>query len=286
MSLSDDGGYGGDGHRGSETGQTRTRLPDNDGDIYGSGRRPRAGMSSRNLVTIVGVIVLLLAAIAFANRGGSGNSETPPATPPRTPATPSPPPPPAPSRPPARTAASPRASPRRSRGRSRRRRIMRWRWLQHGHVQARQAARDRRAVYAPSVAAARKNKLDEAYSTALPQAGSASSANGSARPGNDLRFAHHPRRHEDRERSRATRPRVEVWYTGLFGTRRRRSTEPRHGELVHDHHEAAVDRRGLEGRGLHAEGRPRSGQRGQAAASAARTSPRRSKAYGGFTYAR
>ncbi|MFF8787224.1 hypothetical protein [Streptomyces sp. NPDC015125] len=77
MSLSDDGGYGGDGHRGPETGQTRTRLPDSDGDIYGSGRRPRAGMSSRNLVTIVGVIVLLLAAIAFANRGGSGNSETP-----------------------------------------------------------------------------------------------------------------------------------------------------------------------------------------------------------------
>ncbi|MEU5214117.1 hypothetical protein [Streptomyces sp. NPDC020742] len=77
MSLSDDGGYGGDGHRGSGTGQTRTRLPDNEGDLYGSGRRPRAGMSSRNLVTIVGVIVLLLAAIAFANRGGSGNNESP-----------------------------------------------------------------------------------------------------------------------------------------------------------------------------------------------------------------
>ncbi|MER0481820.1 hypothetical protein ABR737_26385 [Streptomyces sp. Edi2] len=77
MSLSDDGGYGGDGHRGPETGQTRTRLPGSDSDLYGSGRRPRAGMSSRNLVTIVGVIVLLLAAIAFANRGGSGNSETP-----------------------------------------------------------------------------------------------------------------------------------------------------------------------------------------------------------------
>ncbi|MEU8999744.1 hypothetical protein AB0C95_33845 [Streptomyces caniferus] len=83
MSLSDDGGYGGDGHRGSETGQTRTRLPDNDGDLYGSGRRPRAGMSSRNLVTIVGVVVLLLAAIAFANRGGSGNSETPSADSPK-----------------------------------------------------------------------------------------------------------------------------------------------------------------------------------------------------------
>ena len=76
MSLSDDGGYGGD-HRGSETGQTRTRLPDGDNDAYGTGRRPRAGgLSSRNLVTIVGVVVLLIAAIAFANRGGSGNSET------------------------------------------------------------------------------------------------------------------------------------------------------------------------------------------------------------------
>lgn len=77
MSLSDDGGYGGDSHRGPETGQTRTRLPDNDGDGYGSARRSRTGLSSRNLITIVGVIVLLLAAIAFANRGGSGNSESP-----------------------------------------------------------------------------------------------------------------------------------------------------------------------------------------------------------------
>lgn len=77
MSLSDDGGYGGDGRRGPETGQTRTRLPDSEADLYGSGRRSRTGLSSRNLVTIVGVIVLLLAAIAFANRGGSGNNESP-----------------------------------------------------------------------------------------------------------------------------------------------------------------------------------------------------------------
>ncbi|MFD8547393.1 hypothetical protein [Streptomyces sp. NPDC059649] len=74
MSLSDDGGYGGDGHRGPETGQTRTRLPDSGGDPYGPGRRPRNGPSSRNLITVVGVIVLLLAAIAFANRGGSGST--------------------------------------------------------------------------------------------------------------------------------------------------------------------------------------------------------------------
>ncbi|KUL48128.1 hypothetical protein ADL22_09695 [Streptomyces sp. NRRL F-4489] len=74
MSIGDDGGYGGD--RGSGTGQTRTRLPDGESDTYGSARRARMGLSSRNLVTVVGVVVLLIAAIAFANRGGSGNSET------------------------------------------------------------------------------------------------------------------------------------------------------------------------------------------------------------------
>ncbi|MCX4906800.1 hypothetical protein [Streptomyces sp. NBC_00878] len=65
----DDGGYGG-------TGQTRTRLPDSAGDVYGGARRGRS--SSRSLVTVVGVVVLLIAAIAFANRGGddSGSSET------------------------------------------------------------------------------------------------------------------------------------------------------------------------------------------------------------------
>ncbi|MEU1850196.1 hypothetical protein ABZ499_13215 [Streptomyces sp. NPDC019990] len=65
MSLGDEhepsGGYGG-------TGQTRTRLPDTGTDSYGTARRPRS--SSRGLVTVVGVVVLLIAAIAFANRGG------------------------------------------------------------------------------------------------------------------------------------------------------------------------------------------------------------------------
>ncbi|MFF3489310.1 hypothetical protein ACFYXC_39655 [Streptomyces sp. NPDC002701] len=69
MSLGDehgargeDGGYGG-------TGQTRTRLPDSAGDVYGGARRGGRS-SSRSLVTVVGVVVLLIAAIAFANRGG------------------------------------------------------------------------------------------------------------------------------------------------------------------------------------------------------------------------
>jgi hypothetical protein len=72
MSLGDENGYG-DGARGDDggyggTGQTRTRLPEGAGDVYGGARRGRS--SSRSLVTVVGVIVLLIAAIAFANRGG------------------------------------------------------------------------------------------------------------------------------------------------------------------------------------------------------------------------
>ncbi|MGW1889791.1 hypothetical protein ACWCP6_05920 [Streptomyces sp. NPDC002004] len=80
MSLGDDQGYGGgdlgrgagdDGFGG--TGQTRTRLPERDSDVYGGARRTGRS-SSRSLVTVVGVAVLLIAAIAFANRGGSESS--------------------------------------------------------------------------------------------------------------------------------------------------------------------------------------------------------------------
>ncbi|GAA2223762.1 hypothetical protein [Streptomyces nogalater] len=54
-------------------GQTRTRLPDPD-PYGGAPRRPQRS-SSRSLITVVGVVVLLIAAIAFANRG---NGETNP----------------------------------------------------------------------------------------------------------------------------------------------------------------------------------------------------------------
>ncbi|MFJ2652065.1 hypothetical protein ACIO1C_35770 [Streptomyces sp. NPDC087420] len=75
MSFGDEHGYG-DPARPARTddsfggtGQTRTRLPDaRGGDGYGGGRRP--ARSSRSLITVVGVVVLLVAAIAFANRGG------------------------------------------------------------------------------------------------------------------------------------------------------------------------------------------------------------------------
>jgi hypothetical protein len=76
MSLGDEPGYG-DGPRGEDggyggSGQTRTRLPDRAGDVYGGARR--RGSSSRSLITVVGVVVLLIAAIAFANRGDNSAS--------------------------------------------------------------------------------------------------------------------------------------------------------------------------------------------------------------------
>ncbi|OQQ17104.1 hypothetical protein B0675_08140 [Streptomyces sp. M41(2017)] len=77
MSLGDEPGYG-DASRGEDggyggSGQTRTRLPDRPGDVYGGARRGR-GSSSRGLITVVGVVVLLIAAIAFANRGDDSPS--------------------------------------------------------------------------------------------------------------------------------------------------------------------------------------------------------------------
>ncbi|MGW0842237.1 hypothetical protein ACWD26_19075 [Streptomyces sp. NPDC002787] len=81
MSLGDEHGYGESSRAGDDgayggyagTGQTRTRLPEGGASPYGGApRRPRS--SSRSLVTVVGVVVLLIAAIAFANRGGGDSA--------------------------------------------------------------------------------------------------------------------------------------------------------------------------------------------------------------------
>jgi hypothetical protein len=65
----------GDEHEYGEPTGTRVRLPDDD--PYGGARRPGRG-SSRSMVTVVGVVVILIAAIAFANRGGDGTSSESP----------------------------------------------------------------------------------------------------------------------------------------------------------------------------------------------------------------
>ncbi|MEU2025052.1 hypothetical protein ABZ565_23340 [Streptomyces sp. NPDC016469] len=77
MSLGDEDGYGNDAGRSSDaystiggTRQTRTRLPEGPGDPYGP-RRP--ARNSRSLITVAGVVILLLGAIAFANMGGDDN---------------------------------------------------------------------------------------------------------------------------------------------------------------------------------------------------------------------
>ncbi|MFD4023603.1 hypothetical protein ACFWRV_08800 [Streptomyces sp. NPDC058576] len=57
------------------TRQTRTRLPDGD---PGHPHARRPVRNSRSLVTITGIVVLLVAAIAFANRGGGSDDSASP----------------------------------------------------------------------------------------------------------------------------------------------------------------------------------------------------------------
>ncbi|MGW6837350.1 hypothetical protein ACWGCI_28675 [Streptomyces sp. NPDC054949] len=73
--MSNDDHYGGGNHgEVGGTGQTRTRLPDSPSDPYGNPRRtPRP---SRGLITAVGVVVLLIAAIAFANQSPDSPANT------------------------------------------------------------------------------------------------------------------------------------------------------------------------------------------------------------------
>lgn len=77
MSLGDENDYRSDAGRSDGpggSGQTRTRLPEGEGDPYGGARRPVR--ASRSLITVVGVVVLLIAAIAFANRGNGSGGDT------------------------------------------------------------------------------------------------------------------------------------------------------------------------------------------------------------------
>ncbi|MCX5376982.1 hypothetical protein [Streptomyces sp. NBC_00091] len=85
--MSNDDQYGGgSGHAEvGGTGQTRTRLPDSPSDPYGAPRR--TSRSSRGLITVVGVVVLLIAAIAFANQSQDSPQDPPSDKPPAADAT-------------------------------------------------------------------------------------------------------------------------------------------------------------------------------------------------------
>ncbi|MEU9125027.1 hypothetical protein AB0C96_35190 [Streptomyces sp. NPDC048506] len=226
MSLSEDGGYGGDGHRGPETGQTRTRLPDSGGDPYGSARRSRTGMSSRNLVTIVGVIVLLLAAIAFANRGGSGNNESPTDSPKDSGA--------GAAQPTAPTGTKPVGG--KSGG------------IATGFAKTEQGAQSAAAnyavalnsdgmyknesrhaivdtVYAPSVAASRKNGLDKAYSDAAALGRAGLKPDGTVPKGMTFVSRATPVGTKI-ESFKGDTAKVSVWYSALFGLAGARSQNP------------------------------------------------------------
>ncbi|RZU29571.1 hypothetical protein EV284_5795 [Streptomyces sp. BK022] len=79
MSTSGEHGY-------PDTGHTRTHLPG--GDPYGGAPRRTPRSSSRSLITVVGVVVLLIAAIAFANRDNSSSPDNPAKGAPHQPAAP------------------------------------------------------------------------------------------------------------------------------------------------------------------------------------------------------
>ncbi|MEV7726715.1 hypothetical protein AB0P15_18455 [Streptomyces sp. NPDC087917] len=217
--MSNDDQYGGGGHgEVGGTGQTRTRLPDSPTDSYGTPRRaPRA---SRGLITVVGVVVLLIAAIAFANRSGdtpdaptsdkapNASSTSPTGTSPVT----------------TKTAGIPKG-------------------FAHDEQGAQSAAanyavvlgsdamfkKDSRhalvdGIYTPSAAAAMKGPQDDAYSAAfLARLGL--DANGVAPQGSTFVTRTVPIGTRVESFS-PTGAKVAVWYTGLIGMSGEKSTDP------------------------------------------------------------
>jgi hypothetical protein len=208
----DSGGYGGTGH-------TRTRLPE--ADPYGGARRGGRS-SSRSLVTVVGVVVLLIAAIAFANRGdeespaGAEGAEKP--------------------QPAATAATGERPVTTKAGG------------IPKGFPQDEQGAQSAAAnyavtlgsadmfntagrheivntVYAPDVAAARQADLDGAYSSPDFLANIGLDKNGAAPKGQSFISRVIPVGTKVTAYA-ADKATVEVWYTSLFGLSGENSTNP------------------------------------------------------------
>ncbi|MBC7270029.1 MAG: hypothetical protein H5T76_15185, partial [Streptomyces sp.] len=220
MSLGDEheasGGYGG-------SGQTRTRLPGTSGDPYGTGPRRPTRSSSRSLVTVVGVIVLLIAAIAFANRGGDDSAP-----------------------PEENNAAGPQPAPTAASGDQPVQTTSNG--IPTGYTQNQEGAQSAAAnysvalgsaemfnkarrqeivntVYAPDVAAARQTDLDRAYSSEEFLSNIGLDKNGAAPRGQTFvsRVVPVGTKITSFNTDKAT---VEVWYTSLFGLSGENSTNP------------------------------------------------------------
>ncbi|MFF0450464.1 hypothetical protein ACFYT4_29450 [Streptomyces sp. NPDC004609] len=217
MSPGDDHGYGGDPGRADDgfggTGQTRTRLPGaTDPDIYGGARRPVR--NSRSLITVVGVVVLLVAAIAFANRGGPGDDDEPTGSA---------------KGPEARTTAATGVKPVEGKAGG----------IPTGYARDEQGAQSAAAnyavalgsdgmydknrrneivntVYAPEVAEARRGDLDRVYSDEKFLTGIGLKADGKAPDGMMFVSRFNPVGAKT-ESSSGTSARVSVWYSALFG---------------------------------------------------------------------
>jgi len=214
MSLGDEHGSSG-GY--ADTGQTRTRLPE--GDPYGGATRRGGRSSSRSLVTVVGVVVLLIAAIAFANRGGddSPSGGDKPATSPT-------------------SATGNRPVETKSAG------------IPTGFAHSEQGAQSAAAnyavalgsaemfntarrheivstVYAPDVAAARQSDLDRAYSSESFLSNIGLTKHGAAPRGQTFisRIIPVGTKVTSSGTDSAT---VEIWYTSLFGLSGEASTNP------------------------------------------------------------
>ncbi|MFJ9853618.1 hypothetical protein [Streptomyces sp. NPDC101150] len=281
MSLSDDGGYGGD--RGPETGQTRTRLPDTGGDGYGSGRRPRAGVSSRNLVTGVGVVVLLIAAIAFANRSGDTNGGAPTADSPKS----------ADTQPTAPTGTKPVTGKngdiatgfaKTEQGAQSAAANYAVALTSDGMYQTAKRHEITKAVYAPTVAAARKSDLDNVYSDPKFLGRIGLKPDGSAPNGSTFVSRANPVGTKI-ESFKGDTAKVSVWYSALFGLAGTQSKNP----VSESWYTNTFDLKWIDGDWKITDFTQKDGPapvgRDQAAASA-KDMTKAVQGFGGFTYAR
>ena len=285
MSLGDDHGYGGEqGSRVDDfggTGQTRTRLPGGaDTDIYGGARRPVR--NSRSLITVVGIVVLLIAAIAFANQSGDEGSPDETAKG-------------AESAPTAATGVKP------VKGKAGA--------IPTGYARDEQGAQSAAANYAVALGsdgmfrsatrreivetvadAGAPDKLqagfEPAYSPDFPRPDRPRARRQRARRARRSSPAPFPSGAKVKSLHRTTRPTSTSGASGMFGLTGEKSTRPVTKRLVHAERQAEVERIRLEGRRDRPEGRARRRSPGTTAVLRPTRSPTPSKEFGGFTYAR